>query len=64
MNILYYLVGSVSTFLGILIYKFFSQNGSLLLNSDIVIDNAIIAGVAGVAFFATDYLMSKAKSGN
>jgi len=59
MNILFYVIGSFITFLGIVTYKFISNNASLTLNQANVLDMAITAAIAGVAFFITDYISKK-----
>lgn len=63
MNIIFYLIGSFFTFLGIIIYNFFDESGggsgTLVLNNEILIEYGILALIAGLAFFVTDYLFKR-----
>jgi hypothetical protein len=59
MNIIFYLVGSFITFIGIIVYRFFLNNGSFVLNQNSVTDLAVLSLISGFAFFVTDYLMAK-----
>lgn len=59
MNFLFYVGGAVLTFLGIIVYRFFQNSGVLTLTQASVFDVAITAGIAGIAFFITDYIGKK-----
>jgi hypothetical protein len=62
MNLIYYIVGAFTTFIGIIIYRLVSNNGVYTLSQASLMDVGIISLVAGVAFFAADWLMSKTRS--
>ena len=59
MNIIFYLVGSFITFIGVVVYRFFQNNGVFVLNQASLFETTIIALIAGAAFFVADYLMSR-----
>jgi hypothetical protein len=59
MNIVYYVLGSVFTFVGQVVYAYFRNNGVVTLNQASVVQFFLIAAIAGVSFFLADYLMSR-----
>lgn len=59
MNIIFYLVGSFITFIGVIVYRFFQNNGVFVLNQDSLFETTIISLISGGAFFLADYLMSR-----
>jgi hypothetical protein len=60
MNIAYYFIGSLFTFVGIVIYSFFTPPAGIILNNELVIKYGIISLIAGLCFFLTDWVMQKA----
>lgn len=62
MAFIYYLVGAAVTFVGTIIYRYFSNNGVYVLNQTNVSDTLFMSLVAGVSFFIADFIMSKTKS--
>lgn len=63
MNLIYYIVGAFTTFIGIIVYRLISNNGIYTLSQASLVDVGIISLVAGGAFFVADYLMSKTRQG-
>jgi hypothetical protein len=59
MNIFYYITGAVLTFVGILIQRFFINNMVLQITTATLFEVGIIAGIAALAFFIADYVMSR-----
>jgi hypothetical protein len=59
MNIIYYVLGAVFTFIGQIIYGYFANGGNYTLNQPIVISLFIISTIAGISFFLADYIMHK-----
>lgn len=62
MAFIYYLVGAAVTFVGTIVYRYFSSGGSYVLNQITVNDTFFLSLVAGVSFFIADFIMSKTKS--
>lgn len=59
MNVIYYVLGSIFTFVGQVVYNYFRNGGLVVLDSNTVTQLFVVSAIAGVSFFLADYLMSR-----
>jgi frataxin-like iron-binding protein CyaY len=59
MNVIYYVLGAIFTFVGQVVYSYFRNGGQVVLNSQSVTQLFIVSAIAGISFFLADYLMSR-----